>query len=76
MLCSRQMTYSTPSRMLHLPKPPPEEKQDNEPQASKGSVLLQQQFPIDPHRSPFVLGRIFLQPRAEISHLLEAITAV
>jgi len=55
---------------------PPEKHQDNKAQRRKGTVLLEQQLPVDPHRRTAVLFRIVPQPRADLAHALEAVATV
>ncbi len=63
------------------PRPPleesiPQKKQHNDPQPREGPILLQQQFPIDPHRRPLIFPTIFPQPLTHIAHPLQTIPPV
>lgn len=50
-----------------LPESPDEQKEDHETKTSKGTVLLQEQFPIDPDSGALVLERIVPEPGRHIS---------
>lgn len=50
-----------------LPESPDQEDQDNQAQSTKWTILLQQQFPIDPDSSALVLGRVLSQSGRHIA---------
>lgn len=59
-----------------LEETPVEEDDNDEANGGKGTVLLEQQLPVDPYSRPPVLFGIVSQPAADLAHAVEAITSV
>lgn len=51
--------HSYASAQAELPKPPDNKDEHDQAQGTNGTVLLQEQLPVDPHRSSLILRRIF-----------------
>jgi hypothetical protein len=70
------MHMHTDSMTIRLPESPHQQYEDDQSQGSKRPVLLQQQLPVDPYRCSLILGRVFSQSTAHISHLLQAVSSI
>lgn len=57
-------------------EPPPYEYYYDDSNAREWSILLQQQFPIDPHRRPLVFPTILPQPLTHVAHPLQTVPSV
>lgn len=76
----RPPTWNSPPpptfSLLPLEEPPPQENDYDESQRAKRPILLEHQFPIDSYGSPPILLTIIPQPRADLAHPLQTISAI
>lgn len=55
---------------------PVEEQNNKESQSTNGSVLLQQQLPVDPNRSLSILSAVLSQSATDLTHSLQAVSPI